>query len=483
MPIRMLVPAFARLGYIKIGDKGGKSGAPIKFDHFEIRTTQRDEQGRWLPDEAMMARVGEKPTSLKIRLPFNDIDMVFSTTLAYYRGRNRFCWGDGESAQRLTVVSDGHSPRFGSPQPYGPCGEACKDFADRRCKPLATLQLILEEQQQVGGAYVFKTTSWNSIRNIASALAAIKAQTGGILAWVPLTMKLVPQVVQPKDGSPANTAYVVQIVFEGSPQQLLTTVRDLLATRAPLIQEIRELEAGLKALPEAGEDPIESADTQEEFYPELAESGPEDPHHDASPPTVEEMNALLSLLAEGYKDPAVVGARIRAAMGIPPSQELKKKQIREGLTRAQYHQLKADVDAHVRAQIAAQAHAEVEDDDDVIDPPGDVPAVEAAPSQEAAPDTDPVTAGPTDVDQSASKAPTSLASAPGRAYATPEEIADLQRLADQVGPDAYADLQDTLEHHRQRLPIAVYTQIKGYLDTRGGPPPSATAAGTDVGEI
>ena len=273
MAIKLLMPGLARLGRISIGEMvpvKGKEGVtrPNKLDHFEIRTNQKGPDGALLTDTALMARMGERPTSLRIRLPFNNVEMNFATTLAYFRGNTRYCWGDGETAQRLKTEPNGGKPTFGRAEPYGPCGEACRDFDERRCKPMGVLSCILEDQQQVGGIYLFRTTSWRSIRNIQSGLQAIQAMTGGILAWIPLTMRLVSETVQPKGGGAANTAYIVQIVYEGSPQHFLTEVRDLLALRAPLLQEIRDLERGLKGLPSAVETSEDAEEIQKEFYPD-----------------------------------------------------------------------------------------------------------------------------------------------------------------------------------------------------------------------
>jgi hypothetical protein len=265
--IKLINPGLARIGKIVIGEKGPNH--PVKFDHFVVKTLFRDQKGQLIVDQALMERLGEKPTSLRIRLPFNDVEMNFPNSLRFYKGARLYCTGDGETAERL----GGQGPTYGPAEAYGPCGEACKDFKERRCRPFGMLRCVLEEQQQIGGIYEWRTTSYNSIRNVLAALTMIKAQTGGQLAWVPLTMRLVPQTVTPREGSP-NTAYIVQIVYEGSPQHLLTTVRDLLALRAPLMEEIRSLEAGLRALPPAPEDPDDAKDTQEEFFPDNGEEHP-----------------------------------------------------------------------------------------------------------------------------------------------------------------------------------------------------------------
>jgi hypothetical protein len=51
-------------------------------------------------------------------------------------------------------------------------------------------------------------------------------------------------------------------------------------------------------------------------------------------------------------------------------------------------------------------------------------------------------------------------------YATPQQIARLKLLAQQVGGDAYADVQDMLEHHRDGLTLEVFEVVKQRLKGR-----------------
>ena len=282
MAIRILRQGLPVIGFAKIGfpnPKGsdGKMKAPTKLDHLELTTTQRDDAGRLMPDVELMAdliRNGAQtcggcprskqlaelcgiaefekglPTAIEIGLPFDDPDLVFPNRLAYYKGRTVFCSGDGEQAMRSTVLRrekrDGKDVDvLGPAEPFGPCGNACPDFEDRRCKPTGRLRFVLRDQQTVGGIYEFRTTSWGSIANISASLDMIRAMTGGTLAWLPLTFAVAPQTVQPKGGGAANTAYIARLYFDGSPEQLVETVRDRLAIRAPMIAEIRQLEATL----------------------------------------------------------------------------------------------------------------------------------------------------------------------------------------------------------------------------------------------
>jgi hypothetical protein len=65
-----------------------------------------------------------------------------------------------------------------------------------------------------------------------------------------------------------------------------------------------------------------------------------------------------------------------------------------------------------------------------------------------------------------SSAPESAESAGEDQYATPQQIARLKLLAGQIGDDAYADVQDVMEHAPKGLPLSVYEVIKDRLEKR-----------------
>jgi len=52
------------------------------------------------------------------------------------------------------------------------------------------------------------------------------------------------------------------------------------------------------------------------------------------------------------------------------------------------------------------------------------------------------------------------------AYATPQQIAGLKRLAQPVGDDAYGDVQDVPERHREGLGLDVYEIVQQRLRAR-----------------
>ena len=297
MAIKILRKGLPVIGYAKIGEASLKTsklkGAPCKWDHLELTGTVRDRDGRLIPDLELMRAVLEAgaptcggcerakelgfqaglPTRIGIYLPYDDPELVFPHRLAYYRGRTAYCVGDGETAERRVVkeiVEKGGKqlPVFGELKPHGPCGGECPDFVSRRCKPNGKLRFVLGIQQSVGGVCEFRTTSWNSIANLHEGLEEIRRVTGGVLQWIPLYLDLSAQTVQPADGSAASKAYIVRLTAPGGPQALLTAASEMLRLRAPVIAEVRQLEAQISAGEAWAETPEEAEAVEAEFYAE-----------------------------------------------------------------------------------------------------------------------------------------------------------------------------------------------------------------------
>jgi hypothetical protein len=314
--IKILGAGLPTKGFLKIGMSSKKEsrlkGAPMKFDHIEVTGRERDKDGRLVPDMDMLRALCSiedvttcggcerskqlgfpdgLPTRLPVFLPYNEVENIFPHRLALYRGGTAFCTGDGasptmiekgegEGAQRLTVLregGDGQRPVFGPPEPYGPCGPECADFQSRRCKPNGRLSVILAPQNSIGNVYQFKTTSWNSIRNLDQGLRGIAQQTAGTLQWVPMWFSIHPQTVQPAGGGPANTAMIASIEHLGTPTTALELVVGNLRDRAPLLAEVRRLESGIAEGSHWVEGHVEAESFEEEFYPDGEEGGAAEP--------------------------------------------------------------------------------------------------------------------------------------------------------------------------------------------------------------
>lgn len=317
------------LGYAKIGMPGEKQGTkmppPVKFDHIELTTTERQPNGRLVPDIDLLEKLLREgaptcggcdrskhilevtqndifayglPTAIQIGLPYNDLELAFPNRLAYYRGRTLFCSGDMETAMRARVlrqevvngkkidVLGSAAPWVLEPgthefdYPHGAtreevdaaekrvCGPGCPDFDldPPRCKPAARLRFVLKSHQVVGGCYEFRTTSWNSIANIQASLNQMALVTGGHLAWLELKFEIVQQTVQPRSGAPANQQMIARVIPVGTHQELLESVKQQLELRAPVMAGIRQLEASISRAWTLTPDEVE--EFREEFDPQ-----------------------------------------------------------------------------------------------------------------------------------------------------------------------------------------------------------------------
>jgi hypothetical protein len=204
------------------------------------------------------------PRRLGIYLPSDDLDTVFPTSLAWYRGRRRVCYGDGKTALRTEVTVAGDKVAVGPQREHAPCGATCLEFAERKCKPSAHLNFVLDGQHVVGGFYQFRTSSWASIHAIEGGLQQVQA-VAGTIRFVPLVFELVTQRVQPANGAPAGKAQIARLYYPGSYRQLVSEARGALAVVAPQRAEIRRLEATIAhATAEPG--PAAEAAIDAEFY-------------------------------------------------------------------------------------------------------------------------------------------------------------------------------------------------------------------------
>jgi Recombination directionality factor-like len=271
MGIKNTTPRLAEWGKIKIGAKGemktsnqGKQFAqPQKLDHFIITTMERDAAGRLLPDGDLMARLkpeGDKITSIPILLLYDDSEVNFLTRYAAYVGNTLWCQGDGESAQRL---QDGKYQTVTCPCPRLEEAYGGKDI----CKPNGVLQCLIQGVNRIGGVWKFRTTSWNSVQSIMSSMKLFQTITGGILAGIPLQMRVSPKTVNVRGSN--QVVYVVSLEFSGTTQELTQVALDITRRQAEYRVRLEHLEAeARKAWEHQEESPEEVKDIQQEFYPE-----------------------------------------------------------------------------------------------------------------------------------------------------------------------------------------------------------------------
>ena len=251
------------LGKIKIGGKGpelpkrsgqGTWRRPVKFDSFVVTSRERGSDDNFLRDAAVHADVGDKPVELAIRLLFDRPEENFFSQFVEYQGRTCVLRCDGTTCQNQATGE------------VGDCTRQTKE--ECQCKPYGRLPVMLEAAPFIGAFYTFRTTSWETIRNISSTLELLYGWFGSVMG-LPLTLKMYPAEVTytSRDGERhTGKAYKVALVQRGS--------FEALQKQAIAAQEVRELGRKQLALLAAGTsaeleeiDAAEVVDIADEFFP------------------------------------------------------------------------------------------------------------------------------------------------------------------------------------------------------------------------
>lgn len=252
-------------GKIKIGMKGASktSGSgntfrmPTKLDHFLVTTTAKTAADDFEEDKEIMGILGDNCTAIPVVLLYDEPTFNFMTSLAYYDSAKCQCRGDGETA--LT-----HEGKHVECNP-----EKCKHAIAKKCKPNGILSVVLQDAPRVGGVWKFRTTGWNSIKNLMNSIEFIHGLTGGRLAGLPLTLTLQPKSTVIPGTKTNTTIYMVNLEYKGTIGELVQKA----VARPTSPEQIAKLEAKASEMLAMPESCDECMDVQEEFYPETVMEG------------------------------------------------------------------------------------------------------------------------------------------------------------------------------------------------------------------
>jgi hypothetical protein len=194
----------------------GNRKYPEKLDHFIfLRKEQGGDSVEWVEDEAMTKHYkglagGEDPTEVTIVLLDDSPDNVFRTEFAWWAKTGKKCHGDGESAQRRE--GDDWQPR----QTCANSGK-CKEFEAGDCKPSADLYFMLADFPSLGTACRLHTSSYQSIREVYSALNDLRNMMGGRLLGLPVKLFVRPEknVYGEGENKKTGTKYVLGLELRG----------------------------------------------------------------------------------------------------------------------------------------------------------------------------------------------------------------------------------------------------------------------------
>ena len=251
-------------GHIKIGKKGkvtvSKRGntfrPPEKLDHFVITTMNRTDDDDFETDENIM-RLLTNLREIPVTLVYDSPELNFPTCYAYYDSAQCQCRGDGEIAYTIDGIQKQCDP------------ETCQNAIKKKCKPNGILSVILTNAPGVGGVYKFRTTGWNSIRNLMSSIEFIHGLVGGRLAGIPLMLTLHPKTTVIPGTKTPTTIYMVNLEYRGTIDELMQLARNRLVTS----EKMAEIESKAVAMLSEPESPEECKDVCEEFYPETIRGG------------------------------------------------------------------------------------------------------------------------------------------------------------------------------------------------------------------
>jgi hypothetical protein len=167
-------------------------------------------------------------------------------------------------------------------------------------------------------------------------------------------------------------------------------------------------------------------------------------------PTADQISSLVEMARSCGVDLTSFGNHMRRLMQLAEDTKITKKFLHESMTMAQY-------------EVAWQHYNEMlkkHVEEDVLDYPAAGESISSGESEDLA--------GPTEVGQltDASGAAFTAEAFSDTTYASPQQITALKRLAQQVGDDAYADVQDMLDHHPEGLVLSVYEIVRQRLRAR-----------------
>ena len=257
-------PVIGRISIGRIVEKNGKR-LPEKDDQFTITTQVQNRDGWMLHplNESLRKATAGKLRSIPVRMLFNEPDLNLRAEYALFdRETGRpVCVGNGETCKR---AGDDGIQNLPCPSPDG-----CSFGSAGGCKPYGRLNALIGDEDELG-SFIFRTTSYNSIRSLSARLHYLSAVSGGLLACLPLELKLRGKSTTQ---SYRSAIYYVDLGVRagGNLESAITQARELDVRRrtAGFDQAALDAAARLGFGNGAFEDsPEERAAVAEEFYPE-----------------------------------------------------------------------------------------------------------------------------------------------------------------------------------------------------------------------
>ncbi|CAG4906463.1 recombination directionality factor [Paraburkholderia saeva] len=182
--LAIVPPSIGRISIGRVVEKNGKR-LPEKDDQFTLTTQVWTREGWMLHplNEALRKANTGKLRAIPVRFLFNDPDLNLRAEYsAFDRETGRpVCVGNGETCRR---AGDNGIEELPCPTPDG-----CAFGKGGACKPYGRLNVLIGDEDEMG-SFLFRTTSYNSIRTLVARLHYFAAVSGNLLACLPLELKL-----------------------------------------------------------------------------------------------------------------------------------------------------------------------------------------------------------------------------------------------------------------------------------------------------
>jgi hypothetical protein len=273
-------PVVGRIAIGRMVEKNGKR-LPEKDDQFTL-TTQVQNRDGWLLhplNESLRKANTGKLRAIPIRFLFNDPDLNLRAEYSLFdRETGRpVCVGNGETCKR---AGDDGIASLPCPSPDG-----CAFGRTGGCKPYGRLNVAIGDEDELS-SFIFRTTSYNSIRTLAARLHYFSAVSGNLLACLPLELKLRGKSTTQ---SFRSAIYYVDLSVRtgNSLEDAIVQARELDTRRrtAGFDQAALDIAARVGFANGAFEDSIEEGSAiAEEFYPDSGSGGDGQAQTDSTAP-------------------------------------------------------------------------------------------------------------------------------------------------------------------------------------------------------
>lgn len=260
-------PVIGRISIGRVVEKDGKR-LPVADDQFSLTTQVQDKDGGWRlhpMDEALRQACASKLRSIPVRLLFNDpaLNLRAEYTLFDRQKGRPLCRGNGEACQRVTVAGVQSLPC--------PAPDFCELADGGACKPYGRMNVLIGDDDETG-TFIFRTTGFNSIRTLTARLNYFSAVSGGLLACLPLELKLRGKSTAQSFGRPVY--YVDLLVRSGiTLEEAIVQARETDSRRKACgfdqaaLDDAARVGFELGVFEDGGDD--DNASVVEEFFPRI----------------------------------------------------------------------------------------------------------------------------------------------------------------------------------------------------------------------